>query len=166
MRVGPSKQCTECAIAKSDGTSCASVEEILNRWRKHTKKCWTTLRHTPDQTSTRNQVLQHRTLTFVKRSQHSTRFRKPFGSARMVGLRDLMVSLRYYWRTRKYGTPRLVPQGVDNRHRPHRVKVRRHCVTAQGKGCAKSVLLLLAYIPPVGSEESILLEPLLDWSHC
>ena len=35
MRVGPSIQRTECAIAKSDGTLFASLNETLNRWRKH-----------------------------------------------------------------------------------------------------------------------------------
>ena len=32
MRVGPSKQWTECTISKSDSTSCASVDDTLNRW--------------------------------------------------------------------------------------------------------------------------------------
>ena len=29
------KQRTECAIANTDGTLCASVDETLNRWREH-----------------------------------------------------------------------------------------------------------------------------------
>ena len=43
-----------------------------------------------------SQLLQHRTLTFVKTIQHSTRFRKPSGSWRTVRLLDLMVSHRSY----------------------------------------------------------------------
>ena len=35
MRVGPSKQRTECTITKFDGTSCASVDETVNRWPEH-----------------------------------------------------------------------------------------------------------------------------------
>ena len=35
MRVCSSKQRTKCAIVKSDGTSYASVDETLNRWREN-----------------------------------------------------------------------------------------------------------------------------------